>query len=228
MRRRKQDWVSMEELFHVLSEKDIYVVLTGDELLERGFAGLGPHHDIDILSVNRKRTAGLIGAGGYGCYYDEHYRVCIRGRRMTFGIFELGDGYMDPGWQKEMLQNRVLHPSGHYIMDPQNHFYWMLYHVLCQKKQVPEHYRARILEEAAALGITSGTDGQWWRMLESFLLERNYSCPYPHICTEKVYTDGFQVIRPDGYGRWKRERIRKLPIRVVRRMYRRYLRKKYR
>ncbi len=227
MLQHKKDWVSVEDIFCVLSEYDIYVVLTGDEFLNRKFVGLGPHHDIDILTVNQRRTAQLLGAEKYNRYSDEHYRVKICGKKMTIGIYELGDDYMDSRWQKEMLHSRILHASGHYVMDSQNHFFWMLYHVLCQKRSIPEHYRIRIAKEADMLGITADTDAQMWYVLESFLIEKGYSCPYPKVFMEQIYASGFQIIHPSGYERWKMERIRKLPVRIVRHIYRRYLRRKY-
>lgn len=227
MLRHRRNWTSMEEMIHVLSQYDIYVVLTGDELLEKEFVGLGPHHDIDILTVNQKRTAELIEADRYDYYYGEHYRVCIAGKKLTIGIFELGDDYMDARWQKEMLQNRVLHPRGHYVMDAENHFYWILYHVLCQKRVIPEHYRRRILKEADMLGIVAGADTEMWHILEEFLLEKGYSCPYPVKLMERIHTNGFRTMRPEGYERWKIKRARNLPIRVIRYIYRHYLRKKY-
>ena len=230
LRNRKEnrkDWTSVNEMLCFLSEHDIYVVLTGDELLEKGFMELDLDHDIDILVANQRRTAKLLDVDRYSRYCNEHYWVCIGGRKTIIGIYELGDDYMDAQWQKKMLESRILHSSGLYVMDSKNHFFWLLYHALCQKESIPEHYRNRILKEAETLGIVMNTDADMWHRLESFLIEEKYSCPYPKFYAGRVYTDGFQTLRPTGYIRWKINWVRTWPMGKIRGIYRCYLRKKY-
>ena len=216
----------MEEVFSCLDNNDIYVILTGEELLHGGFKDFGPHHDIDMLVVNHRRTVRLLGADYYYYYDDEHYRVNLNGKPATFGIYELGDDYMDSRWQKEMLEKRNLDPDGHYVIDAENHLYWMMYHALCQKRAFPEHYRIRIEREADALGLEAKTEKEIWRLLERFLVEKGYGCPYPKVFLERVYTQGFESIKATGYDEWRRKRVMKIPIRVVRKIYRHHIRNK--
>ena len=217
-------WSSMEDVFSCLGKNDIYVILTGDELLRDGFKDFGYHHDIDMLVVNHRRTIDLLGADCYYYYSDEHYRVNLNGKPATLGIYELGDDYMDSRWQKEMLEKRNLDSDGHYVIDAENHLYWMMYHALCQKRVFPEHYRKRIEYEAREFGIEATTENQMWGLLEDFLFEKGYGCPYPKVFLERVYAHGFKSIKPTGYNEWHIKRAMNIPIRVIRKLYRHHIR----
>ena len=217
-------WHSMEEVFSCLGKNDIYVILTGEELLEGGFEGFGLHHDIDILVVNQKRTKELIEGRAY--FDDEHFVINLNGTEAVFGIFELGDDYIDSLWQKDMLEKRVLHSGGYYVMDKEDHLYWMMYHGLCHKKSVPEHYREGIEKASCAMGIEVESQEHMWKLLEKFLIERGYGCPYPKKYFKQIYTQGFEEISPTGYREWQRKRLMRLPMRAIKRILKNHIRSK--
>ncbi len=204
----------------------IYVILTGEDILKKNsITDLGSHHDIDILVVNHKYTKMLLNAANYSYYYDEHYRVGIGKNKFTLGIYELGDCYFDPHWQLSILNDRVKSSDGYYVIDKKNHFYWILYHALCQRRELSKEYRTKIADAAEECGIVIDTEQQMWELLESFLISNNYNCVYPKVFLEKIYTRGFRTIRPIGYEEWRKKRLFRIPVRIVRKVYRHCLRK---
>ena len=138
--RKAKNWTSLSEIFRVLNEKCVnYIVL-------RNYEGvLDSEHvsgDIDFLCENRKELVCVLGAELRGSGFNEaHYEIFVQEKRIEIDVREIGDGYYCADWEKSFLKYRE-NFNGIFVMDPENHFYSILYHCLIHKGQIPEKYSA--------------------------------------------------------------------------------------
>lgn len=174
------NWDSLYSFFASLNEKVEYLVLRSyDEFIDGKFNT--DHPDIDILcrdskgficiakSVSRtKRKNDLI-----------HQQVMVDGNLISLDVRHVGDGYYDKNWEDNMLRQRRLMNSFCYVMDEENYFYSLLYHVLIQKRKVSADYQKRLDEMANNLSARGVVLSVSLDTLQTFMRNKGYYFTYP-------------------------------------------------
>ena len=70
-----------------------------------------------------------------------NYQITVDGSSVDIDLRYVGDNYFDQFWQQDCLNKRVLHDRGFYVMDDENQYFSLLYHVLIHKSKIPEKYK---------------------------------------------------------------------------------------
>ena len=172
---------SMEELFTILNGHVQYAVLRNYEhLLLPGDALLAGHPDIDLICTDREQILSLNITSSRGSSSDRvHRSVLINQQPVDLDLREVGDGYYCRKWEEDMISRRKLYLDSFYVLDHEDHFFSLLYHVLVQKKTVSDDYKARLIEMGSTYGLTQWDDGRAWELLNRFLREHGYTYSYP-------------------------------------------------
>lgn len=175
-----QTWSSIRELFYVLNQTSNYVVLRNFECLPDHYT-MKDHGDIDLLVDDYDAVSYLTNAKRvFRARSRVLNKVNIRNEEVLFDFRFLGDDYFDLGWQKDVLDNRVLSDGGFYRPDPHNYFYSLLYHALVHKKKVSRDYKERLV--SLAEGVPSvdfeqddfGVPSKASNVLSGFLESKGY------------------------------------------------------
>ena len=152
---------------------------------------LDEHADIDILTNNYFLFKAISGgkARKGPMVEDGGYKVCNKVRinnvEIDVDVRHMGDNYYCTEWERDILDNRVLH-NGFYIMDDVNHFYSLMYHGLCQKVPggLSDTYKKKFLEfePKMKVGINESNvhnEEFLFGILDRFMKERNYDYVRP-------------------------------------------------
>ncbi|KFM18790.1 hypothetical protein AAA799P11_00999 [Marine Group I thaumarchaeote SCGC AAA799-P11] len=205
-------WSSLKELFHVLNNSTNYVILRNFEDLIEPFQ-LKNLKDIDILTddfwqisyiVNKKlRKEGESGPSSY---------VEVVGKRIKFDFKTPGDGYYDKAWEEDLLKKRRLFQNEFYILDDENYFYSLLYHMLIHKQKLNEKYLERLCIIAKKLKIDNFYDVKdkstnLKEFLDKFLQKKNYSYTntrgyrLTHNELTRLTTNAIKISKKQGIGK---------------------------
>ena len=172
-------WNSMEEFFFHLNRNVEWLVLRNHHFLPYDF--FGNDHDIDLLCgdrelfVNvanaRKRSSGISG-----------YEVKIEGQFVDLDIRFLGDQYYDLNWQKQMLRTRVFSNGIVPILNDENYFFSLLYHLLLQKKKFTKSSIERLssIFNNGHNCIQNYDEIQFISLLNKYMNENDYEFCLPH------------------------------------------------
>lgn len=162
-------WADPLQLFAALNARGIRY------LVSRNYEGfpeqvtLGAHGDIDLMTSDFQATVetmhalparnpwDMMTAGGIG---DARMLTSIRTpnsgtkpAKVFVDVVIPAMDYIDPRWMEAMLERRVQHRLGFYVMQDEDYFYFLLYHVLYQKGGVfAPDYVPRLKNLAKGLG----------------------------------------------------------------------------
>lgn len=165
-------WNSLKDLFGKLNEME-YVILRNHETLEEEISMGG---DIDILCLKKAYVVDQIHADKR-ILRDEtfNYFIMVKDKKIPIDIREVGDGYYDEKWEKNMLNKRIK-TAGFYIMDEENYKYSLLYHALLHKFEIKETYIYRLKD---MFGIEIGNDDNTYKLLGNYMRKMGYMIPIP-------------------------------------------------
>ena len=191
-------WTDWRPTFHDLTELfDRFNATPGLEyVVMRNYAQypeqvhIDEHMDIDILAndyfllkrvmggKNRKQPA--LEDGGY----KVANLVIIGDQEVTVDGRHFGDNYYQLAWQKDMIRTRIQHKN-FWVMNPENHFYSLLYHGLVHKRKVSETYRRTlpVLAKAIGLNVVEGhfrDDYYMWDVLDEYMKAKHYDYVEPN------------------------------------------------
>lgn len=222
---RQYIWKDTQELFQKLNQTCNYVILRNyEEIGEKEFL-MDAHPDIDLLCDNSKKLKKqlkIVKNPGHIRHAD-HYWVKIGDRMVEIGVRYVGDLYYDTEWEKHMLDKKILHTEGFYVMDEENYFYSLLYHAYFQKKKLSEDYPVRFQKMARAIGISAATEQESLAALFQYMKEKSYFVTCPKDITIPMQYDKIPEDMLQGKKEWERRRLLCIPVRVVRFISRRIL-----
>jgi len=166
------EWNSIENFLRKLNESEYLILRNYENLLEETFSG----GDIDILCSNKEDVARQIHAilrspesGGF------NYYVVIGERKVPVDIREVGDGYYDEKWERQMLCNRIK-TAQYYVMDYENYGYSLLYHAMIHKAVIAKKYVEML---GAVFGIKIGNNEQTDYLLCNYMHKNGYCFSVP-------------------------------------------------
>jgi hypothetical protein len=117
--------------------------------------------------------------------YRVHYMTQISGEQIPMDFRFVGDGYMDPSWESDLLRNRVWCERGFYTPSGEAYFYSLLYHAAVHKRAVADDYRVRLAKLGTELGIKDATEAN----LGESLYRRSLIDSY-------LFRNGYRYVRP--------------------------------
>jgi hypothetical protein len=147
-------WRSMADLLRVLNLTAPYVVLRGAERLPDGAGTDGDPIQLltnaywELLSVTRAQPVhGQIPSSG------GDFLIRIGDEDVRFGLRFVGDGFLDPGWAADILENRTWNARGFFQPRPQDAFEAFAYQSLLHRPEVPMADREQLSVRAGELGL---------------------------------------------------------------------------
>lgn len=214
---RQKNWNDIQSIFDMFNSECNYVILRNYEELHLENMVMDEHDDIDLLCDDQRKMRELLGAvyrpvtGNF-----DHFFTKIKGEDVKFGIRYVGDDYYDRKWEEKMLQNRVMHPNGFYVMNDEDYFYSLLYHALVQKKKMADDYRIRLKDMANSLGIELNSDKDYYTCLKDYMVKNDYKLCYPVDTTIPFQSDALPGVPVTGYKDWKGRKRKRIVIRGLR------------
>lgn len=174
-----KDWSSFDELWDVLNNGIIYVVLRNFEELKEEII-IADHPDIDFLCRDRNDFLAVLHSVSRNANRDDpvHRAITIRGKKVDIDIRCVGDGYLDTRWEEDILKTRELSEDGFYIPSRRNYFYSLLYHVLIQKWAVADDYRKRLISLGKSVHVIADEIVSI-KTLQDFMRDKGYCYVYP-------------------------------------------------
>lgn len=169
-------FANLEDFFKAIADTQ-YVVLRNYEEFDN-LQFLSSHPDIDILCQKPQVLVKRLSLRPRRRKEDGiHYYAVIHDTKVAVDLRHVGDGYLDPAWEKQILQDRVL-KDGFFVMDPVNYFYSLLYHVIIQKNAVAPDYVTRLENMAKALNISYSLN-KGTALLDTYIDNHGYQYTYP-------------------------------------------------
>ncbi len=172
-------WDSLKDPFSVLNDGCNYVVLRNfTDLFNQPISE--EHSDIDLLVESYDDARRLLDATEvFAEKFRVQNKVAIDGLRLSFDLRYVGDGYLDGGWQKNILRNRVLANNGFYVPCDEDFFYSLIYHAVVNKNRIASNYidelgvvGNRLLLDTNAKGFFESTNLR--EIMECFMEKRGY------------------------------------------------------
>lgn len=132
-------WDSLEHFFYCMNAIEPYLILRNYDELNQDIEAID---DIDFLVANRQKFALFANARKMSKGTERaNYQITVDGSSVDIDLRYVGDNYFDQFWQQDCLNKRVLHDRGFYVMDDENQYFSLLYHVLIHKSKIPEKYK---------------------------------------------------------------------------------------
>lgn len=177
-------WKSLRHLFYVLNSTIAYVVLRNFESLPDKH-DVSIHGDIDLLVDNRDNIRYITNAKvAYREQYRVYHHIKVGTRSIPFDFRYVGDNYYDKSWEQDILDTRVLHEKGFYVMDAQNLYYSLLYHAYIQKRVIASDYPEKLEHFAKAINVIYTNNPQESiRQLDTFMYKHGYEYLKPNDLT---------------------------------------------
>lgn len=178
-----EGWTNLRELFHVLNNTISYCVWRNFEDYPDHFDP-SIHDDVDLLVEDLKKAIWI--ANGHKMFPDKPtsvaYLVKFGGKEVQFDLRYVGDKYIDPMWEKNVLESATIpHDITTFRrMSPENQYYTLLYHVYVQKNMIAEDYPKKLKTFAQMAGLTYIEDIQTSvHQLEEYMYNNNYRFTIP-------------------------------------------------
>lgn len=208
-------WRSLQEFFNCINKEAEYVVLRNYEEFVNGTFSV-EHPDIDILCRDTQSFLSVIGSKSRSEKIDHkvHRLVSINEQEVMLDIREIGDGYYDTRWEKEMLNSRILLNNYCYVLNDIDYFYSLLYHAFIQKHMLSNDYETRLKQMASELNICI-SEPLSTKELEEYMRKKGYKYTYPKdlgVITNFSNIDG-KLIKRDFKAIFRRE-IRNFKIKL--------------
>lgn len=167
---------SLTDLFEAVKDIDYVILRNYEEFESMNF--LLEHPDIDILCRDPEQMVNALALRPRRRKADGiHYYAMLAGKKVAVDLRHIGDGYLDAGWEENILKSRVTHDN-FYVMDTRNYFYSLLYHVVVQKHAVAEDYVKRLHDMADKISIVFELEKKE-NILDTFMRDRGYRYTYP-------------------------------------------------
>lgn len=161
-------WKSLEEFLEELNQLEYLILRNYETLMEEIDLG----GDIDILCADKQYLVNQIHAlpiiTGDNVF---NYSVMIEDKKIPIDIREIGDGYYDAKWEKNMLANR-LKAEKYYVLDNENYKYSLLYHVMIHKLIIPEKHIKKLEN---MFGMKIDNNERIDELLCRYMYEKGYS-----------------------------------------------------
>jgi hypothetical protein len=185
------------------------------------------HDDIDILCDDAVSVVEAMKAFPRNKKDNgKSYLVNLQGCNVKLDVRYVGDGYYDRRWQEVMLDKRIKHPFGFYIMDKENYYYSLVYHGLLQKRFFAEDYRIRLLKMSTDIGFVAVNPDEHIEQLNKFMRNNGYKYIDPSDPADSTVYINFSglpkdLIRKNYYWRLRRlyRNIKQKVIFTVKRLY---------
>lgn len=175
-----EGWQDLTELAAVLRRSVDYVVLRNFEELP---ASLKDDPEVDVLTREELDFAAIVNGRRRHPRMGSGYVTRVGGQEVTFDIRWVGDGYLDPRWEHQILAQRVWAASGLAVPRADDYFFSLLYHAKIQKPEVKPAYPPRLRRLALDLGMPEHTaaratdDEVALRLLDGFLSGHAFGLP---------------------------------------------------
>lgn len=176
-------WDDFAQLFRFLNVATNSIVLRGFEV----FPDVEPSsiEEIDFLCNDLPGFLAAINAELVDKHRPYKCRIQVGGHAIRVDARHIGDGYYDPLWERDLLDNQVLHEN--IVARPRrdDHFFSLLYHSKVQKPRVGEREKNLLLDEASAIGLDSvstvniTSDEKAGEILTGFMQSRGYRYTKP-------------------------------------------------
>lgn len=175
------NWKSIAAFFSALNENVEYIVLRNYEDFVGGRLFNAEHPDIDVLCRHPKKFIAVAHSTSRNSNKKDliHQQVKIRDTIISLDVRYIGDGYYDERWEYRMLSQRRFFKDLCYVMDEEDYFYSLLYHVLIQKTKVSDDYRIRLEAMAKDINSVTLTQAVSLETLQTYMREKHYSFTYP-------------------------------------------------
>ncbi|SVB51093.1 uncharacterized protein METZ01_LOCUS203947, partial [marine metagenome] len=132
-------WNSLEQYFYFINSVEPYLVLRNHCELAKKIEEID---DIDFLVINPYKFSLFSNAVKMSKGLERaNYSILVENKRLHIDLRYIGDDYFDRFWQKECMNKKVMHDNGFYIMDDENQYFSLLYHVLIHKRKMPKKYK---------------------------------------------------------------------------------------
>lgn len=132
-----KNWNSFEELFYFLNSVEPYVILRNQDEISQD---ISEEDDIDFLVLEPKKMAYFLNAKKMSKGTERvNYQIIVNNKKIRIDLRYVGDGYFDMYWQNNCMKNRVL-INNMYVLDQENSYYSLIYHVLIHKRKIPKKY----------------------------------------------------------------------------------------
>ena len=181
-------WECLYDFFKDINENCNYVVLRNGDDIDWKNSLIKNDGDLDVLCENRKAFIELSGAVPiYSSRRRDNYYITVANHKVRIDIRYVGDRYYDKNWEKDRLLCRQFNGL-YYLPDETNDMYSVIYHILLQKKYIPEKYRNGILSRMygnSFKGKTVSDTDIAESMMKDLIkyLQFNYYCiTVPHDC----------------------------------------------
>ena len=170
---------NIELLFTRINSLGInYIVLRNyEELMHESF--INSHPDIDFLCENKNDLVEAINAQNRLDYEDGvHYKVLVGDIYVPIDIREIGDGYYDDKWERDMLKSKTLYQGIIFAPNDENYYYSLLYHAIIQKDKISEDYM-KIFKHYEMLYDIKVNDN-YVKILDRYMERQGYKYTYPN------------------------------------------------
>lgn len=198
-----EGWHGVDELLATLRYTSGYVVLRSDEQLLDG--SLKPGDDVDVLCGQALEFAAAANAPRYYARADSaRYATVVAGEPFHFDVREIGDGYLDAQWQRDILRRRGWR-GGIPVPRVDDHFFSLLYHTRIQKPAVKPAHARTLASLAPRIGLKVDideragiSDDQAAPLLDGYLRAYGYAVPQPtdrHVHRNQPFTRHLTLTR---------------------------------
>ena len=166
-------WDSLEHFFYCMNAVEPYLILRNYDELDQNVKAID---DIDLLVANRTKFSLFANAVKMSKGTERaNYQIVVDNKPLDIDLRYVGDNYFDQFWQQDCLNKRVLHDKGFYVMDDENQYFSLLYHVLIHKSKVPKKYT----------DLVNLTLGELQERLYKFMHQKSYHMVEPKDITLK-------------------------------------------
>ena len=181
-------WTSFEEFVEELNKQKYLVLRNYENVLEE----LEQGGDLDILCEDKEEIVTNLKAlprnNREVCF---NYYVMVQDRKLLLDIRNVGDGYYDTKWEKEMLEKRIFNGT-FFIMDEENYKYSLLYHALIHKKEIPSKYINRFCDQF----MQAEMNEKWpYKLLGQFIATKKYRLVKPKDPSVKFNKKNFNKLK---------------------------------
>lgn len=166
-------WDSAEQMFEILNNTIRYAVLRNFQGFPRQLT-LSGHEDVDFITDDYDNFVYLINARKVVPEtYRVQHQILINGNHTFIDVRSTSDGYYDPKWAEDLLNERTLW-NGLYVPTGDRYFYALVYHALVHKWRISDDYLKLIKDEF-------GTDNleEVSKLLRKFMKQEGYSFVEP-------------------------------------------------
>ena len=167
---------SLADFFHIAEELDYVVLRNYEEFSNEHF--LADHPDIDLLCKDRELAVNTLGLMPKIEKDITHYYTRIDGKIVMVDLRHVGDGYYCREWETDMLLNsrRI---NGIKILNPENYYYSLIYHILIHKMKIKSDYIVRLNKMAERLSLAKASPNNYSQVLNKYMSDKGYRYTLP-------------------------------------------------